>query len=154
MSRVSRRTRSLTRGYPAPTPAQPFPVALPTLAHFLLARAKVVDRGRERQGTLHPHEHDRPDLVYDRRVERTEGWEQLELLCVHDEQVEYERIGPLVLFGESDRQRTGRNRDSLPMTPPSSRTEASIEPGTVHVARSNTSAATASRRNADGKPNE
>jgi putative transposase len=35
-----------------------------------------------------------------RRVERTEDWEQLELLCVHDEQVEYERIRPLVLFGE------------------------------------------------------
>jgi len=35
-----------------------------------------------------------------RRVERTEDWEHLELLCVHDEQVEYERIRPLVLFGE------------------------------------------------------
>ena len=35
-----------------------------------------------------------------RRGERTEDWEQLELLCAHDEQVEYERIRPLVLFGE------------------------------------------------------
>ena len=35
-----------------------------------------------------------------RRVERTEDWEQLELLCAWDEQREYERIGPLVLFGE------------------------------------------------------
>ena len=35
-----------------------------------------------------------------RRVEPTDDWEHLELLCVHDEQVEYERIRPLVLFGE------------------------------------------------------
>lgn len=35
-----------------------------------------------------------------RRVERTEDWEHLELLCTHDEQLEYERIRPLVLFGE------------------------------------------------------
>lgn len=35
-----------------------------------------------------------------RRVERTEDWGQLKLLCAHDEQVEYERIRPLVLFGE------------------------------------------------------
>jgi hypothetical protein len=45
-------------------------------------------------------------------------------------------------------------RDVLPLTPSTSRTEASIGPATVHVARSNTSAATASRRYADGKPNE
>jgi len=41
----------------------------------------------------------------------------------------------------------------LPMTPSSSRTEASIKPGTVHEARSNTSAATASRRNPIARPN-
>jgi putative transposase len=31
---------------------------------------------------------------------RADDWEQLELLCLHGEQVEYERIRPLVLFGE------------------------------------------------------
>src|SRR5829696_8450127 len=35
-----------------------------------------------------------------RRVEPTDDWEQLELLCAWDEQREYERIRPLVLFGE------------------------------------------------------
>ena len=45
-------------------------------------------------------------------------------------------------------------RDGLPMTPPSSRTEASIKPGTVHEASPNTSAATASRRNAAAGPIE
>jgi hypothetical protein len=35
-----------------------------------------------------------------RVVEPTDDWEQLELLCAWDEQVEYERIRPLVLFGE------------------------------------------------------
>jgi putative transposase len=35
-----------------------------------------------------------------RRVERTDDWRQLELLCAFDEQIEYERIRPLVLFGE------------------------------------------------------
>ncbi len=35
-----------------------------------------------------------------RRVERTEDWEPMELLCVHDERVEYERIRPLILFDE------------------------------------------------------
>src|SRR5215211_2955136 len=63
-------------------------------------------------------------------------------------------IRPLVLFGEPNRQRTARNRDSLPMTPSFSRTEASIEPGTVHEASPNTSAATASRRNAAAGPIE
>jgi transposase len=51
-----------------------------------------------------------------RRVERTEDWEQLELLCVHDEQVEYERIRPLVLFGEPvpDRaEQTGTSERTL-----------------------------------------
>jgi putative transposase len=35
-----------------------------------------------------------------RRVEPTDDWEQLELLCAWEEQREYERIRPLVLFGE------------------------------------------------------
>lgn len=34
-----------------------------------------------------------------RHVEPTDDWEQLELLCAWDEQREYERIRPLVLFG-------------------------------------------------------
>ena len=63
-------------------------------------------------------------------------------------------IRPLVPFGESDRQRTARNRASLPMTPSFSRTEASIEPGTVHEATLNTSAATANTRNAAAGPIE
>ena len=47
-----------------------------------------------------------------RRVERTEDWEQLELLCAHDEQVEYERIRPLVLFGEPVPERAERTGTS------------------------------------------
>ncbi len=43
-----------------------------------------------------------------RRVEPTDDWEQLELLCVWDEQVEYERIRPLVLFGEPVTERAVR----------------------------------------------
>ncbi len=35
-----------------------------------------------------------------RRVGPTHEWEQIELLCVWPEQIEYERIRPLVLFGE------------------------------------------------------
>jgi putative transposase len=35
-----------------------------------------------------------------RRVVSTDDWEQLALLCVWEEQEEYERIRPLVLFGE------------------------------------------------------
>ena len=35
-----------------------------------------------------------------RRVDPTEDWEQLKLLCAWEEQKEYERIRPLVLFGE------------------------------------------------------
>jgi hypothetical protein len=35
-----------------------------------------------------------------RRVQPTDDWEQLELLWAWDEQREYERIRPLVLFGE------------------------------------------------------
>jgi hypothetical protein len=63
-------------------------------------------------------------------------------------------IRPLVLFGEPDRQRTAHNRASLPVTPSFSRTEASIEYGTVHEATPNTSAATANRRNAAAGPIE
>ena len=36
-----------------------------------------------------------------RRVGPTDDWERLELLCAWEEQKEYERIRPLVLFGES-----------------------------------------------------
>ncbi len=39
-----------------------------------------------------------------RRVERNDDWEQLELLCAWEEQREYERIRPLVLFGEPVRR--------------------------------------------------
>ena len=35
-----------------------------------------------------------------RRVDPTDDWQQLELLCVWEEQREYERIRTLVLFGE------------------------------------------------------
>ena len=35
-----------------------------------------------------------------RRADPTDDWEQLELLCAWEEQREYERIRPLVLFGE------------------------------------------------------
>lgn len=36
-----------------------------------------------------------------KKVERTEYWAQLELLCMWEEQREYERFRPLVLFGGS-----------------------------------------------------
>ncbi len=51
-----------------------------------------------------------------RRAEPTEDWKQLELLCVYDEQVEYERIRPLVLFGEPATERareTGASERTL-----------------------------------------
>ena len=35
-----------------------------------------------------------------RRVDPTDDRDQLELLCAWEEQREYERIGPLVLFGD------------------------------------------------------
>ena len=35
-----------------------------------------------------------------RRVDPTDDWEQLELLCTWEEQREYERIRPQVLFGQ------------------------------------------------------
>jgi putative transposase len=41
-----------------------------------------------------------------RRVGPTDDWEQLELLCVWPEQREYERIRPLVLFGEPAPERS------------------------------------------------
>lgn len=51
-----------------------------------------------------------------RRVDQTHEWEQIELLCEWDEQREYERIRPLVLFGEPvpDRAlRTGTSESTL-----------------------------------------
>ena len=47
-----------------------------------------------------------------RRVERADDWEQLEILCAWDEQMEYEKIRPLVLFGDPAPERateTGTN---------------------------------------------
>ena len=51
-----------------------------------------------------------------RCVEPTDDWEQLELLCAWDEQIEYERIRPLVLFGEPLAERalgTGTSKRTL-----------------------------------------
>ena len=51
-----------------------------------------------------------------RRVEPTDDWEQLELLCRWPEQVRYEEIRPLVLFGGSVAQRaeeTGTSERTL-----------------------------------------
>jgi len=48
-----------------------------------------------------------------RRVEPTDDWEQLELLCTWDEQREYERIRPLVLFGEPVPERAAETGSSL-----------------------------------------
>ncbi len=42
-----------------------------------------------------------------RRVDPTDDWQQLELLCVWEEQREYERIRPLVLFGGPVPERSG-----------------------------------------------
>lgn len=50
------------------------------------------------------------------RVERTDDWEQLQLLCRRPEQVAYEEIRPLVLFGDSVTERartTGSAQRSL-----------------------------------------
>lgn len=47
-----------------------------------------------------------------RRVERTDDWEQLELLCVWEEQIEYERIRPLVLFGDPVPERSAQSGTS------------------------------------------
>ena len=41
-----------------------------------------------------------------RRVEPTDDWGQLELLCGWPEQVAYEQIRPLVLFGSSAAERS------------------------------------------------
>jgi putative transposase len=41
-----------------------------------------------------------------RRVVPTDGWEQIELLCAWEEQREYQRIRPLVLFGEPVSERS------------------------------------------------
>ena len=41
-------------------------------------------------------------------MDPTRGWEQIELLCAWDEQREYERIRPLVLFGEPVAERSAR----------------------------------------------
>jgi hypothetical protein len=49
-------------------------------------------------------------------VDPTHEWEQIELLCAWPEQKEYERVRPLVLFGEPvpDRaQRTGTSERTL-----------------------------------------
>jgi len=47
-----------------------------------------------------------------RRVDPTDEWEQLELLCAWKEQREYERIRPLVLFGEPVPERARRTGSS------------------------------------------
>jgi len=49
----------------------------------------------------------------------TDDWEQLELLCVWLEQREYERIRPLVLFG--DRSPSGRPKQGSPKEPSTAR---------------------------------
>ena len=51
-----------------------------------------------------------------RRVEPTDDWGQLKLLCERPEQVEYEQIRPLVLFGASVAERaeeTGTSERTL-----------------------------------------
>ena len=47
-----------------------------------------------------------------RRVAPTDDWEQLELLCAWEEQKEYERIRPLVLFGGSVPERAAQTGTS------------------------------------------
>ncbi len=47
-----------------------------------------------------------------RRVNPTHEWEQIELLCAWDEQAEYERIRPLVLFGEPVSERSAETATS------------------------------------------
>src|SRR5215204_6403006 len=47
-----------------------------------------------------------------RRVDPTDDWRQLELLCVQEEQREYERIRPLVLFGGPVPERSAETRVS------------------------------------------
>ncbi|CAA9459205.1 MAG: hypothetical protein AVDCRST_MAG02-1854 [uncultured Rubrobacteraceae bacterium] len=47
-----------------------------------------------------------------RRLDRTHEWEQIELPCAWDEQEEYERIRPLVVFGEPVPERAAETRTS------------------------------------------
>ncbi len=47
-----------------------------------------------------------------KRVEPTDDWSQLELLCGWPEQVAYEEIRPLVLFGSSVPERSERTGSS------------------------------------------
>ncbi|CAA9514203.1 MAG: hypothetical protein AVDCRST_MAG12-3392 [uncultured Rubrobacteraceae bacterium] len=47
-----------------------------------------------------------------RRVEPTDGWEQLEMLCAWEEQRDYERIRPLVLFGAPVSERAAQTGTS------------------------------------------
>src|SRR5215211_22135 len=61
----NRRRGSLARGCSLLALAQRLMVALPPLAHLLLARAQVIGRGCEQQGPLHLDEHDGPELVDD-----------------------------------------------------------------------------------------
>ena len=48
-----------------------------------------------------------------RRVEPTDEWEQVELLCAWPEQRDYELIRPLVLFGAPGDGRAEENRGVL-----------------------------------------
>jgi putative transposase len=47
-----------------------------------------------------------------RRVDPTGDWEQIELLCAWDEQTEYERIRPLVFFGDPVPERAAETQTS------------------------------------------
>ena len=47
-----------------------------------------------------------------RRVECTDDWEQPEILCAYEEQRDYERIRPLVLFGEPVPERAAQTGTS------------------------------------------
>lgn len=48
-----------------------------------------------------------------RRVEPTEEWEQIELLCAWPEQREYELIRPLVLFGGRAEETSAASKSTL-----------------------------------------
>ena len=47
-----------------------------------------------------------------RRVDPTHEWEQIELLCAWEGQRDYERIRPLVLFGEPVPERSAQTKVS------------------------------------------
>lgn len=67
-----------------------------------------------------------------RRVEPADEWEQLELLCAWEEQVEYEQIRPLVLFGGSVPERvrqTGASERTLYRKPRRNVWDAWRDPG-------------------------